>query len=366
MRRLTEEDEEGMIHSLLSSLPDLFEEEEEIGIPEARLPDKEEAALDDINSEPSLEVSAFPSTESKDDEPPAEPREQAEFDNVAEEPHSETPVGLLLDHDLEDLPSLESSSSIEEARQHLEVSPTPAPSALPQSEPSTPGDPLSLDVSTATTSTDEPATPSDSNPPPYDASPKRKSEPPSPSTSAHPFPHRPRISLSSVLKQADELFEQYPPTDPSINILTIMGPQSVMLTWSEHFDDLPSDDEAELMVLKPELVVLPPPEEPPSDHGSDEESTSRKGKEKSDTSHSRRRRKLHKARPLGVIMVQRKAMVASAVVVLGVAMAVYGTGGFRGDGGGGYRAHREWRALSRFVGALLFGAGEKLLDSVWG
>ncbi len=159
-----------------------------------------------------------------------------------------------------------------------------------------------------------------------------------------------------MFHHADTLFEKYPPTDPAINIYTIMGPQSVMLTWSQHFKDLPSDDEAELMVNNPDLIVLPPPEEPPS------ETDDSSAKEKDGGKH--RRRKLRKPRRVNGMMVQRKAVVASAVLVLGVAMAVYGTGGFRTDGGS--RKHKEWKALSRFVGALFFGAGEKLFDSMWG
>ncbi|KAJ3476388.1 hypothetical protein NLI96_g11194 [Meripilus lineatus] len=150
-----------------------------------------------------------------------------------------------------------------------------------------------------------------------------------------------------------------------------------MLTWSEHFEDLPSDDEAELIVTKPDLIVLPPePEFPPDQEQdtSDEKSTSPskgpgKGKEKD------KRHRPHKPRKLPLMLVQRKAVVASAVLVLGVAMAVYGTGGFRGDagygsgfefGGGGLaRSQREWKALGRFVGALVFGAGERLVESMW-
>ena len=28
--------------------------------------------------------------------------------------------------------------------------------------------------------------------------------------------------------------------------------------------------------------------------------------------------------------------------------------------------HREWRSLTRFVGAIFLGAGERLMDSIWG
>lgn len=84
------------------------------------------------------------------------------------------------------------------------------------------------------------------------------------------------IPISSLLRAADELYEKYPPTDPSIAADTILGPHSVIFTWGEkdHVEGavngscLPSDDEAEKMVEDKSLVVLPydpmddlPPEE---------------------------------------------------------------------------------------------------------
>ena len=174
-----------------------------------------------------------------------------------------------------------------------------------------------------------------------------------PTTPSSHFPRKPRISLTALLQHADILYERYPPTHPSIALDTIMGPQSVVFTWSQDPSLLPRDDEAELMVTRPDLVVLPIPEE--------EEPIEKDEEHKDD---KRRRRKLRKSRR--IVPLRRKTMVASAVLVLGIAVAVYGTGGFRGGNNLHRHGHREWRSLTRFVSAMFVGAGERLLDRLWG
>lgn len=165
-------------------------------------------------------------------------------------------------------------------------------------------------------------------------------------------PHKPRISLSSLLELADELYSRYPPTHPDVNLQTIMGPQSVMLTWSEKFFDLPSDNTAEVMVTQPQLIVLPVPDEFDSKEQEEDEDDGRKG-----TIAKRRRRKLRKPVRIGAMVVERRAVVASAVIVLGVAMAVYGlqTAPERNHG-----ATKELRKLTRYVGGLVLGMSGRL------
>ncbi|KAK7047337.1 GTPase-activating protein gyp8 [Paramarasmius palmivorus] len=167
--------------------------------------------------------------------------------------------------------------------------------------------------------------------------------------------HKPAIPLSTLLQQSDTLYEQYPPNHPSLKLKLsdIMGPQSVVFTWSENESDLPSDDSAERMVDYPQLVVYP------VDDSLDDEN--KEGDDDSDTaeySHSekrKRRNKLRKRRrPFGkgvLDLRDRRTMVAGAVLVLGVAMAVYGVkygpvGDVRGSPHG---LSREWKKIGGWV-----------------
>ncbi|KAG6838371.1 hypothetical protein C0991_012251, partial [Blastosporella zonata] len=133
-------------------------------------------------------------------------------------------------------------------------------------------------------------------------------------------------TLLSLLTRADELYALYPPTHPSLSLWHIMGPQSVIYTWSESFSSLPTDIEAEAMVSCPGLIVYPyigeyeVIEDTASKWEEDKPISKRKrlggnlkGKVKS---------KLKRFRRVGVD--QTKGMVAGAVIVLGIAMAVYG------------------------------------------
>ncbi|KIY48795.1 hypothetical protein FISHEDRAFT_42625 [Fistulina hepatica ATCC 64428] len=65
----------------------------------------------------------------------------------------------------------------------------------------------------------------------------------------------PAVSLSSLLERADALYALYPPSHAALRLPSIMGPQSVVFTWSP--TEPLSDDEAERMVKHPELVVYP-------------------------------------------------------------------------------------------------------------
>ena len=136
-----------------------------------------------------------------------------------------------------------------------------------------------------------------------------------------------------------------------------MGPQSVLFTWSENSAELPSDTTAEAMVSRPELVVYPfIPEEmledgvegsSDSENWSEDEkrgpagrARSRKVREKGGMRNkgrkTRRRSKIvNKLQELfrvldgsaagrGMTQVDGRTMVAGAVLVLGVAMAIYG------------------------------------------
>lgn len=299
---LEQEGEEGMIHSLLSSMPELFEEGE----------DYTHVVIDDID------------------------------DSIKEDTDD---ILSGLDSSLSDAPLSDS----------ILFYPTGQGSAAVD-------EPLSVTLGSSKQETLIPDIVEKYEDPPGDAelvseSPKPIAQEVTPSrslTPTPPLPRRPRISMTSLLQHADLLYELYPPEHPSIALDTIMGPQSVVFTWSQDSPLLPGDDEAELMVAHPELIVLPIKEE---------EDGETKGASHKDE--KRHRRRLHKSRRL--IPLRRKTMVASAVLVLGIAVAVYGTGGFRGADGDMHRhGHREWRSLTRFVGAIFVGAGERFFDSIWG
>jgi len=120
-----------------------------------------------------------------------------------------------------------------------------------------------------------------------------------------------------------------------------------MYAWSADRSALPSDDDAESMVLTPELVVYP--------HIEEVLSVGELEKEK------RRQRRLKKLRCFTGIMMERRTLVAGAVLVLGVAMAFYGmrTGRVSGYGRGGTRG---WRKFGGEFGGVLVAASEKILN----
>ena len=162
---------------------------------------------------------------------------------------------------------------------------------------------------------------------------------------AQPTVPPPRLILTDLLRHADELYKEFPPSHSGLSLSSIMGPQSVIFTWSESPSKLPSDNMAEAMVTRPELVVYPYVEEAENTNDEDDTQSSSedekgKGKEKAKASKSRRpwkrrdsksksaggksHRKRRKLRKSPFAQMERRTMVAGTVLVLGVAMAVYG------------------------------------------
>ncbi|THH12153.1 hypothetical protein EW145_g206 [Phellinidium pouzarii] len=123
----------------------------------------------------------------------------------------------------------------------------------------------------------------------------------------------PKLSLPYLLEHADILFALYPPSQPSLHISSIIGPQSVILTWSEDPRDMASDAEAEAMMTHPELVTLEFVDLDETPVGEDPDAHS-----------GRRHRKLRKryTKHFGVSL-DKKTVLTGAVVALGVAIAVY-------------------------------------------
>ncbi|KAF5330181.1 hypothetical protein D9611_010578 [Ephemerocybe angulata] len=168
---------------------------------------------------------------------------------------------------------------------------------------------------------------------------------------------KPRVQLSDLLTQADDLYRQFPPDHPDLKLSSIMGPQSVVFTWKEDGQD--QDDEAEAMILHPELIVYPEMPDPSNDDAKkegesdpyDSDSSPGLGVKKGG---KRLRRKLQKTRRLDS---RTKTMVAGAIIVLGVAMAVYG---IKQRGGATMAfpqgAQKKWSQGRQWFGSALAGA----------
>ena len=202
----------------------------------------------------------------------------------------------------------------------------------------------------------------------------------SPRDDIRPSPVSPRrrrnssitISLPSLLARADELLSQFPPNHPELHLEDILGPQSVVFTWSENSHDLASDSEAEAMVIRPDLVVRPFTE--PDNNGEDgdndvsDESSGRLGDDEKKTRKRRkrfRRSKKLNAYYLGNVQFDKKTVLAGAAVALGVAVAVHHLSSKEGgssSGGGSLgilssfgsdpsRAERAFRKVARAFGA---------------
>ena len=202
----------------------------------------------------------------------------------------------------------------------------------------------------------------------------------SPDNDIRPSPDSPRrrrnssitISLPSLLARADELLSQFPPNHPELHLEDILGPQSVVFTWSENSHDLASDSEAEAMVIRPDLVVRPFTE--PDNNGEDgdndvsDESSGRLGDDEKKTRKRRkrfRRSKKLNAYYLGNVQFDKKTVLAGAAVALGVAVAVHHLSSKEGgssSGGGSLgilssfgsdpsRAERAFRKVARAFGA---------------
>ncbi|CAG7850005.1 SubName: Full=Uncharacterized protein {ECO:0000313/EMBL:CCA72583.1} [Serendipita indica DSM 11827] len=189
-----------------------------------------------------------------------------------------------------------------------------------------------------------------------------------------PIKKKPTITLTSLLAQSDELHKLHPPK--SLKLSQIMGSQSVVFTWCEtpgiqnpardesnsgrragalkstdawatNNTDLISDDMAERMVLRPELVVRPWKDE-------DEEALEREAelaraaRKRAEEERMLKKRKTNKAavgvfgRGRGKVVVVGSVVI---VVVVGVAIAIYGKNGLE---------WRRWLGRSPWLTRLPF------------
>lgn len=201
----------------------------------------------------------------------------------------------------------------------------------------------------------------------FSPSPPVTSRPPTPINRPDLFPP---VQLTSLLAQADHLYTLYPPTHPDLSLSSIMGPQSVVFTWSESFSALPTDAEAEAMVLRPGLIVYPYIGDDVEESGDGEEweEKPRSGKSKRKHVEGKFRGKMkEKWKRLRRGRVdQTTGIVAGAVVVLGVALTVYGvkmrdkhpgaTIGFLDSHG------RDWKKVVGWAGGAVTGVTERVVN----
>ncbi|CAG8563936.1 16841_t:CDS:2 [Acaulospora colombiana] len=150
-----------------------------------------------------------------------------------------------------------------------------------------------------------------------------------------------RLQLTQLLAEADRIFQEHPPS--SIQVSQIMGPQSVIFTWSQlnrksntevksgsslwmgTVHDVISDDMAEKMVLRPELVVRPWKDP-------DEEAMEREVEESKLQRQRRNQKKIQqKGHSMDLFGTGRGSVIVIGGVVvvaaLGVVIAVYGRDG---------------------------------------
>ena len=361
-----------MLHSILSSLPNIYEEGGE-GDP----------SLPVLGAEANMETKAEGVAAAAVDKKP-ETGALPNGDHVSEsalevpkvvEPVEGGPSSISLPPDpTEDVlgePLKESPSVKQEFSGNTDITRNITPSSDPSTNESDKtvldGEPPANELPTFsennTTLVDEPiakAEPEETKPAPTSTStPPSEPEPedsdPWPDTPGQPA--KARVSLSSLLRQADDLLARFPPTHPSLDLDKILGPRSVIFTWKESFPSFSSDDELEQYVKTPYLVVLP--------YIDPMEEVLKKEKEAREPERRRveRRNKLRKSF-FARTKVQKKTMFAGAALALGIAMAVYG---IRAPGDAGRGHHRgDWKKLLRYIGGLLLMGGDRLVGRLLG
>ncbi|KAI0298637.1 rab-GTPase-TBC domain-containing protein [Multifurca ochricompacta] len=201
------------------------------------------------------------------------------------------------------------------------------PSPRDEGTPSVPvvGDPSVLPTTDALASFD----PADIPLPPSRAS----TRPASPEcTGTESLLSRTVYSLPKVFLLADELFTRFPPSTPELRLSHTIGPASAMQTWAQDVTLMPSDDQAEALVVAGTDIIVREAPKPDSQNRKELQKRAKK-------------RGMKKARKG-----EGRLLVAGAVLVLGVAVA-YGWGISIGG-------EADWRALLGTLGAI----GESVLE----
>lgn len=422
---MVDDDEDGMLHSLLTTLPD-FEDVEG----EGEGPSKEDVTKQEDNDGSNIledlqdrtRVSVPTSDEkvlvAKEDEQEMLVSLAGEFDDysttlaavttkTASEPSTtstpEVHTGKTEDSESEldgSAPISSSTATISGVSEDSQVLPPSLPSvdSLSQTPPSS----ASPSPSSKPNTPDRPRTPE----------PTPVSLPSLPTLSPTKLEHKrkkPTTPLISILIHADTLYDKYPPSHPDLHIAEIMGPASVIFTWKQPSGSLSysgssttEDDEAERLVTS-ENVVLP--YEDSEAEADIDDSEWEELEKKEPATPTRKRRRLTKRRPnaptshrhrpsrlrktlrrLGfasspLLFTDKKTVTTGAVLVLGVAVtvAVYSMqtrNGANGNGGNGVKglldllnaatgvaSERGSAKAGKWIVGTVLGGSEKLLET---
>jgi TBC1 domain family member 20 len=164
--------------------------------------------------------------------------------------------------------------------------------------------------------------PASSDPADIPLPPSAASTPPASPTHAESSHFQTGLSLLNVLLLADDLFVRFPPSTPDLCLARTLGPASAMRTWAEKSALLPSDDQAEALVVAGNDIVVREVE--PASLGKEPRQKARRG--------------------------ETQLLVVGALLVLGAAVAI----GVSSHGGG---REVDWSALFDTLGAV----GERML-----
>ncbi|KAH9998649.1 rab-GTPase-TBC domain-containing protein [Russula vinacea] len=148
--------------------------------------------------------------------------------------------------------------------------------------------------------------------------PSAASTPPASPTHAEPSHFQTTLSLLNVLLLADDLIVRFPPSAPDLCLARTLGSASVMRTWAEESALLPSDDQAEALVVAGIDIVVREVE--PASLTKVPRQSARRG--------------------------ETRLLVVGAVLVLGAAVAI----GVSSRGGGSGEA--DWSALFDTLGTV--------------
>lgn len=309
MYRLEEAGDEGMLHSLLTSLPDIYEEgEETLADDEKALHVKAEDPGQIIPSEvakPSIEGHESPETKLEELHPLIK-IEDGFIDETAL--LSPPPVEAELAAPIP--PTVSDAFIVEAEKASNAVIVVTDEKSLPEED--------KLDLPSLLLSPDETCVDLTS-PASNDATlvsetsmlKMEEVESDSGDEDFDPKQRRCRVSLTSLLSQADDLYSRFPPSHSQLSLNSTMGPNSVVFTWSESpLGGSLSESEAEEIVDQPQTVVLP---------YVDPEEIQFAEKQKAVA----RRMKLRKSL-FGRMMLERRSMLTGAILVLSVVIAAYG------------------------------------------
>lgn len=301
--------DEGMIHSILTGLP-IFTNNSDVHGDNQTLPE----------SEPTAVVSEhFGVANLADDLPLAHEVSKSSCKTSEPDPHIGVPLPSPTPKPLPSPYGATVAVRSEAGTPPIPDSPPPDNEGIPAE-----GDHTPLSTSTFRNGPSDPTFPDPADIP-LPSSPV--STPPASPIHAESSHHQSIYSLLRVMLLSDELFVRFPPSTPDLCLTLTLGPASAMRTWAQESALLPSDDQAEaLVVAGTDIVVREPPP-----HEKELRQRPRKG----------RTRKFRRN--------ESRLLVVGGVLVLGVAVAV----GVHSRRGGGEMAN--WGTMFDTIGERMLG-----------